>query len=303
MAGGRASIYIKVNKSLEIVDDVYPSTRVGEVIQRLSNTTRRFKPQVLLEVWNGCSRLMNQTELILDSLNKWGDQARTITLVMMDRDTYINGSTLGLRGKKRCRGQRRRYLRWLKSPCRKRLAVRMTRKHRVLLKLESMSKLKRELLECKEEKRYLADLIRSSSANQLRNEESLLSRLSPSLKSRYAGLSNEVARVSQSNEELEKHKRELNQTLANRKQEIQSLQRAIEVKQKQTKTVKQETMRLASMRELKVQHDALQTNLKAKQKINQLQENKLQELTSKKTEIEKQIQDCVEEIQNIKIEV
>lgn len=233
MAGGRASIYIKVNKSLEIVDDVYPSTRVGEVIQRLSNTTRRFKPQVLLEVWNGCSRLMNQTELILDSLNKWGDQARTITLVMMDRDTYINGSTLGLRGKRRCRGQKRRCLRWLKSPCRKRLPVRMTRKHRVLLKLESMSRLKRELLECKEEKRYLADLIRSSGASQLRNEESLLSRLSPSLKSRYAGLSNEVARVSQSNEELEKHKRELNQTLANRKQEIQSLQRAIEVKQKQ----------------------------------------------------------------------
>lgn len=232
MTGTRASVYIKVGTSLEMVDDITPSTTVGEVTRRLSNARHRFKPQVLLEVWNGCSRLMHHEEFLLDSLNKWGNQIRTITFVMMDKERYTNESSLRIA---RNKGRRTTRQSCLRMSCRKRLAVRLTRKHKILLKSELKSKLRKELMQCREERRCLAEMIRGSSATQLRNEQAILSKLSPSLRLQHAGLSNEVAKLSQSNEELERHKRELNQTLANRKQEIRSLQAAIESKQKQVR--------------------------------------------------------------------
>lgn len=230
MAASASSVYVKVDKSMQIVDGISSTTSAAEVIQRLSNKFRRSKPQVLLEVWNGCSRMFQPQEILLESLNKWGNHTRTITLVMMDRDKYSNGPTLKGRGRTR-RRNRCRVLCTFKLSY-KRLPLRSTPKLKHLLKQELLSKLKRDIQLYRQEKGYLTNRLQENSAQESSVRE-LLSKLSPALQSRYTSLSNDVTKLTQCNKELLKHKIELKQTLTNRRQEIQSLQQTIETLQQQ----------------------------------------------------------------------
>lgn len=244
-----SSIYVKVDKSMQIVDGITPNTSVDEVILRLSNKTRRFRPQVLLEVWNGCTRRFQPHELILESLNKWGPSSRrTITLVMMDSDKYDGGFFLGLEDNKTRRKRRKRKSRVLTSNMNcshtsyklsyKRLPVHSTSKHKYLLRKELLVKIKNDLRHYLEERKRLNDIMtmaNNSSATRQQEQpvNEIIRRLDPQMQAKYFTLTNDITQTTQSNDELMKHKKELRQTIINRQQEIATLQQKIDSTQKQ----------------------------------------------------------------------
>lgn len=226
-----SSVYVKVNKSMKIVEGLDENVLVEEVVRRLSSSCRCTKPQVLLEVWNGCSRLFRPEEKLFDSLNKWGKQFRTVNLVMMDKEKYFNGSILGLEiklGKARRRKFRKH------SPFKishKRLPIKTNLKLKKCLNKELRSKLQRLINETEWQKQCLNEVVNAQTS--VGPSLQLLLALSPAMQGRYTTLANDIAKMKQMNKELEKHKKELKQTLANRKQEIQSLQKSMEDSQKQ----------------------------------------------------------------------
>lgn len=226
------SLCIKVNKSMKIVDGLCQTATAGDILHRLSHST---KPQVLLEVWNGCSRPFSPEEKVFESLEKWGHQAHRINLVMMDRDQYCNGSIIGfevekLRQKRKRRSKRRRYF-WTLSY--RKLPIRTNCRQQRCLKRELKMKLKRSLSECQSEIQVLSSQLNEMMAENLLTESELVAKMNPLLQAKYTSLTNEISKQKQLKEELQKHKKELAQTIVNRQQEIHSLQTKVQDTQSQ----------------------------------------------------------------------
>jgi uncharacterized coiled-coil DUF342 family protein len=228
------SVYVKVDKSMKIVNGLEENVLVGEIISELSASCRCTKPQVLLEVWNGCSRPFHNDDRLFESLNKWGNQLRTINLVMMDKDKYFNGGFPIKdyeRDWRRNRRKKKRYCTFKISH--RKLPIAATSKQRLYLCRELKLKLQKLIKEIQLEQDSLREL--SEKTEQLSTLD--LTKLSPALQGRYTALSNEITKVTLASEELSKHKKELHQALINREQEIGVLQRNIMDVQKQVVVV------------------------------------------------------------------
>ena len=291
-ANKTSSVYVKVNKSMKIVDGLDKNVTVEEVIRRLSNSCNCTKPQVLLEVWNGCSRLFQPHEKLLESLSKWGKQFRTINLVMMDREKYFNESSLGFDMKtEKVTRERRRSRHQKKNIFKisyKKLPIRTNQKLQKCLDREMKLKLQRLINETETQKLYLKELVNTRSLDTVKL-------MHPAMQAKYTSLSNDVVKLTQMNEELEKHKKELKNTLISRQHEIRSLQKSVEDSQRQVWAtlsmsaivcfmfafqIMVEQQVLASQKESEIaaveeRLDDLEYRLKKQQKIIQLQSNKV----------------------------
>lgn len=80
------AICVVVDKSRKILRGLDSEATAGDVIDMLK--TRKQGPQVLLEVWNGCSRALPEEERVCPLLEQWGNQARNVSLVMTSASKY-----------------------------------------------------------------------------------------------------------------------------------------------------------------------------------------------------------------------
>ena len=245
------SLYITVNRSKQIINGLHQHTTVQEVINRLAGSCSLRRPQILIEVWKNCSRPLDPQEKLCESFSKWGSESRDVTLKMVDSREFGWVSTY-----KERRRKRKRMLA-LFSDCRfTKTSKTITGAQRILMRKYPVAmgskkskrnsvkrlqiRLKRLLEEFDCEIKDLQcqldgiddqeeEIIELSSAK--RNNQEIILKLNPQLQAEYVYLKKGVAKHRNSSKELEKHKKELEQSISNRQSEILSLETNVETTQ------------------------------------------------------------------------
>ena len=231
------SVPVSVQRRIHIVP-VHKDTTAKDVLSQLAHVSQSAKPQVLLEVWNSCSRVCYDTERLRESITKWGDQARKVSWVTEDKDKFPS------RRRTHQRNWRRRAFRGLVRPItlfgvggiatrKAPHGITVNAKVRRLLKKHTVHQLKRQIEACELEMQKLTDQLdgleslEESSAGQLSKME-LIANLEPILQEEYMSITGAVAKEKRTKLELQKHKRELKQIIESRRTETATLEAKIE---------------------------------------------------------------------------
>ena len=242
------SLYITVNRSKQIINGLHQHTTVQEVINRLAGSCSLRRPQILIEVWKNCSRPLHPQEKLCESFSKWGSESRNVTLKMVDSRKFGWVSTY----KERKRKRKRMFA--LFNDCRfTKTSKTITGAQRILMRKYPVAigskkskrnsvkrlqiRLKRLLDECDceiKDLQYQLDGIDDQEeelSSAKKSNQEIISNLNPQLQAEYVYLKKGVAKHRNSSKELEKHKKELEQSISNRQSEILSLETNVETTQ------------------------------------------------------------------------
>ena len=229
------SFYILVNKSKQIVNGVRQDTTVEDIVNWLCSCNNLLGPHSLAEDWNGCTRLLKPNEKLCETFSVWGREGRRVTLKIIS-DKKLRKLNSGKRRTwvKRKRRAEKKFLHLVTG------AAKVACNHYPLGgKQAGFCKAHRKL-----QKRRLQDLVKESAEvfldlqDQLREDETEvltnsrseadIAYLNPSLQHEYVSLKNAFIKEKQLKKDLQKHKKELEQTINSRQSEILSLEMNVE---------------------------------------------------------------------------
>ena len=207
-----------VDNSRKIVDGLSHTATVRDVLKKLVHSKQH--PQVMLEIWKGCSRVLPMEEKISEWLAQWGNQAREVTLTMVNafQPLALFPSRWG----------RKRKRKWTSVGKVARRKISAGRKHRKVSGVLLSHRLRRYRLQ-------LEDLEADIHLQRVQGEEfakrmvgnltaqHLLPKLDLDLRTKYLSLKHKVEEEETAQAELLQHKTELQRSITSRKNEILAL--------------------------------------------------------------------------------
>ena len=221
------ALYITVEKSKQIVTGLCQETLVEDVVRWLCQRNSLTGQYLLVEEWKGCGRPLDPSEKLLQSFSEWGAESRHVTLKLVNREVFRK-SRLHIRRK--IKGKKKKFRdRSVNISSRHSLTLsnRCCKHHKSLIKRRSEIALRESIKELEQ----LKILIREEDhvvPTVKKTEAETVSFLNPYLQGEYISSRSSVSKAKQMKKELQKHKKELEQSIGNRQSEILSLETNVE---------------------------------------------------------------------------
>lgn len=236
---GSLPLPVSVQRRIHIVN-VRKDTTAEEVVCQLARVSGSARPQVLLEVWNSCSRVCRPAERLRESIAKWGDQARLVSWVVDDQEKFAPMNRRRTSSSSRCarRNWRRRAFRGdvrsaslygvggmatRKTPC----SVMVVAKARKPLRVHAVQQMKKQIEACEFEIQKLTDQL-DDLDGPVPSKTELIAGLEPILQEEYLSITDAITKEKKTKCELQKHKRELKQIIESRRSETATLEAKID---------------------------------------------------------------------------
>lgn len=233
-----SSLYISVGNAQQIVTGLSRRTKVQDVVTWLCRANDLQGDHLLLEVWRGCSKALSPWEHILDSIHDWGDEMHDVTLKLVKSKSF---QTPMQHTRRVWLDRKRRYIQKRFDSCSaiagtQKIAMRHSMRKNWKCRQEHKSlkkrRLQRELQKSRDSFKELQMQVKAEdkvNTNSIGIEASeAVTFLNPYLQGEYITSKNKLSKAKQMKKELEKHKRELEQTVSTRQSEILSLETNIE---------------------------------------------------------------------------
>ena len=219
------AVCITVDNSRQIVHGLSKTATVGEVVEKLRISCCKKAPQLLLESWRGCSRVMPSGEQLCISFEQWGSQARDFELIMkeskrIDRKTARSKRGWGCSGKvarkksKPLDRKRAKIVRYVQQ----RHSIHLVRQLE-----EDVARLKEELAH--------QELIKKAFSNQvsdLTSDIDFSDYLPPELREEYNEAMKSAKEQEQKATELHQLREELRQKVSSKQNEKMALERTVD---------------------------------------------------------------------------
>ena len=223
MSGG-FTVCVMVDNTRKMLHGLNHNATVGDVIKKLKAAYSKERPQVLLESWNGCYRVMPHEEKLCTSFEQWGSQVRDVKLVMTGasrqspREWQKRGR--GCVGKIATRKRAR-------NDHRLRNVVRCSQRRRRRLQ---MQELEWEIVRLRDELAYQEFIERALSNHAMDSTDRmrLSAFLPPELKGEFLEVRRFIEEQQQRTAELLQHRAELRKRIVTRHNEKLALERTVE---------------------------------------------------------------------------
>ncbi|CAI8009300.1 hypothetical protein GBAR_LOCUS6271 [Geodia barretti] len=272
---GRA-VCVSVDGSRRIVNGLDWKTTARDVIRSLR--PRTTVPHILVESWQGCLRPIGEEEFVCQILEEWGEEARDVRLILMTSHSLPGHrySRRVLDANKIYQAQRHGKVAANKRRC---LSVKATPKRELgkeIARLVARAEVARERLTAVEEleKRRLDD-----------PDFSELD-LTPSEEEEWVALQEQLTEEEEEARELDERKKELRGKIETQSSDMAQVKRRSMELQRKLSQEKEKHERLnggeeyEELEEAQEQVKRLRNELKIRHKMNQLQTNKMQEVSA-----------------------
>lgn len=218
---GVFTVCVVVDNTRKMLHGLDHNATVGDVIQKLRAAYSKEKPQVLLESWNGCYRVMPHEEKLCTSFEQWGNQARDVKLVMTGAERQFP-RVIPKRGRG-CVGKIARRKR-AKNDHKLRKVVRCSQRRRQRLQ---MQELEWEMVRLRDELAY-QEFVERALSNHATDNTDLSVFLPPELKGEFLEVKKSIEEQQQRTAELLQHRAELRRRIVTRQNEKLALERTVE---------------------------------------------------------------------------
>ena len=217
------AVCIEVDNSRKIVNGLSRTATVGEVVEKLRVSCGKKTPQLLLESWRGCSRVMASEEKLCISFEQWGSQARDVELIMAEARRY-NRKT-AVRKSRRGRGCSGKVA-WRKSVGLERKKAKIVRCVNKRHSIHLVRQLEEDVTRLKEEIAYHEPIENALSSHD--HMSNVSGYLPPELREEYSEVMQNADDQHQVTTELLQHRAELRQKVTTKQNEKMALEKIVD---------------------------------------------------------------------------